>query len=84
MSPMTVKRDKILHAETAALIVVIVSLLFPWWVGAAVALVASVGKEIWDKYHGGVPSWADLGADLIGVACGSLIAWLSVVCSVFI
>lgn len=81
---MTVKRDKILHVETVALIVVVVSLLFPWWVGAAVAAVASVGKEIWDKYHGGVPSWADLGADLLGIGLGSLIAWLSVVCSVFV
>lgn len=81
---MTVKRDKILHAETAALIVVIVSLLFPWWVGVAVALVASVGKEVWDKYHGGVPSWADLGADLIGVGFGILLAWLTIVCNTFV
>lgn len=81
---MTEKRDKLLHAETSALIVVVVSLLFPWWVGVVVAAAASVGKEIWDKRHGGVQSWADLGADLIGIAFGSLLAWLSVVCSIFI
>lgn len=75
---MTVKRDKILHAETAALIVIVVSLFLPWWVGAGAAAVASVGKEVWDKYHGGVPSWADLGADLLGVGLGSLLAWLSI------
>ena len=75
---MTLKRDKLLHAETAALIVVVVSLLFPWWVGAIVAVIASFGKELWDKYHGGVPSWADIGADMIGVGIGSVIAWLSV------
>ena len=84
MCPMTEKRDKLLHAETSALIVVVISLLFPWWVGVVVAAAASVGKEIWDKHHGGVPSWADLGADLIGIAFGSLLAWLSVVCSIFI
>lgn len=79
MCLMTAKRDKILHAETAALIVIVVSLFLPWWAGAGVAVAASFGKELWDKYHGGVPSWADIGADLIGVACGSLIAWLSLV-----
>jgi hypothetical protein len=81
---MTVKRDKILHVETAMLIVVIVSLLFSVWVGAIVAAVASVGKEVWDKYHGGVPSWADLCADLIGVGLGSLLAWLTIVCNTFV
>lgn len=78
MCPMTAKRDKILHVETAMLIVVIVSLLFPVWVGAIMAAVASVGKEVWDKYHDGVPSWADLGAGLLGVGLGSLLAWLSI------
>lgn len=81
---MTVKRDHILHAETAALIAIVVSLFLPWWVGATVALVASIGKEVWDKYHGGVPSWADLGADLIGVGFGSLLAWLTIVCNTFV
>ena len=78
------KSDKILHAETAALIVIIVSLLCPWFVGAAVAVSASIGKEIWDKYHGGVPSWADLGADLFGVGLGSLLAWLTIACNTFV
>lgn len=81
---MTVKRDKILHVETAMLIVVIVSLLFPVWVGAIVAAVASIGKEVWDKYHGGVPSWADLSADLIGVGLGTVLAWLTIVCNTFV
>ena len=78
MCPITMKRDKILHAETAALIVIVVSILCPWFVGAAIAVSASIGKEIWDKYHGGVPSWADLVADLIGVGFGILIALLSI------
>lgn len=81
---MKISRDKLLHAESAALIVIVVSLFLPWWVGTGVAVAASFGKELWDKYHGGVPSWADIGADLIGVGAGSLVAWLSLTCNALI
>ena len=81
---MKIKADKIAHAETCALIVVIASLLIPLWWAAAVAIVAGVAKELWDASHGGCASWADLGADLIGVAGGTLLAWLTIICSVFV
>lgn len=81
---MKLRRDHLLHAETCALIVVTASLLIPLWWAAAVALVASVSKELWDKNHGGCASWADIGADIIGIAGGSLLAWLTIICSVFV
>lgn len=81
---MKIRRDHMLHAETCALIVVIISLLFPWWCGAAVALVAGVAKELWDESHGGVSSWLDIGADLLGIVGGSLLAWLTIICNTFV
>lgn len=81
---MKIEADKIVHAETCALIVVIASLLIPWWWAAVVALAAGVGKEIWDASRGGCASWADIGADLIGIAGGSFLAWLTIMASVFV
>ena len=70
--------DKILHAETCALITIIASLFLPVWAGALIAIALGVGKEIWDKHHGGVPSWLDLLADIAGTCIGSLVAWLNI------
>lgn len=67
-----VKTDGLLHIETSALIVAVFGILFPWWVGAIVAALAGIGKEVWDiKY--GVPSWHDLLFDLIGILIGVLV-----------
>jgi hypothetical protein len=71
---MAIRRDSLLHAETCALIAVVAGLFLPWWGAGLVALTAGIGKEIWDRYHGGVPSWADLGWDAVGAAIGALIA----------
>ena len=70
--------DKLLHAETCALITIIASLFLPVWAGALIAIALGVGKEIWDKHHGGVPSWLDLLADIVGTCIGSLVAWLNI------
>lgn len=71
---MAIKRDSLLHAESCALIAVVAGILLPWWAAGLVALAVGAGKEIWDRYHGGVPSWADLGWDAVGAAVGALIA----------
>ncbi len=70
---MAIRRDSLLHAESCALMAVVAGLLLPWWGAGLVALAAGAGKEIWDRYHGGVPSWADLGWDAAGAAIGALI-----------
>lgn len=67
---MRIRVDSLLHFETSALIVVCVSLLLPWWAAALVALAFGVGKEIWDRYHGGTPSWDDIIWDVIGIMLG--------------
>lgn len=63
-----------LHAETCALIAVVAGLRLPWWGAGLVALAAGISKEIWDKFHNGVPSWSDLFWDIAGVAAGAIIS----------
>ena len=48
-------------------------LLLPWRSAGSIALLAGIGKELWDREHGGVPSWSDLFWDAVGVAAGVLI-----------
>jgi putative lipoprotein len=45
-------------------------------VGAGLALGAGVGKEVFDRYGGGDPSWRDLTWDVVGTACGLGVAWV--------
>lgn len=70
---MKFKRDSLLHAETSALLCIVLALLLPWWGAAIAALAAGVGKELWDKRHGGVSSWNDILWDAVGVTAGVLI-----------
>lgn len=70
---MAIKRDHLLHAETSALLCIVLALLLPWWAAAIAALAAGIGKELWDRKHGGVPSWSDVLWDVVGVACGTFI-----------
>lgn len=44
-------------------------------IGAGIAATASVGKEVWDVYNHGDPSYKDLTWDAIGTATGLLVAW---------
>ena len=71
--------DKLLHAESCALIVIVAALFINFWWAGLLGLAAGIGKEIWDKHHGGVPSWLDLLFDVIGVIVGMIIGWLSIV-----
>lgn len=70
------KRDSLLHLETSALIVVILSAFLPEWIAGLLALAIGFGKEIWDKHHGGVPSWRDVAFDFAGVLIGITISVL--------
>lgn len=68
---MKIKRDSLLHAETSVLLTIGFGRALPWWGAGLIALAVGVGKEIWDKYHNGVPSWKDLAWDFLGVAVGT-------------
>lgn len=72
-------RDKLLHAETCALIVIVAALFINVWWAGLLGLAFGIGKEIWDKHNGGVPSWLDLLADIVGCAVGMTVGWLSIV-----
>ena len=58
----------------SALLVVILGLLLPWWGAAAGALAIGIGKEIYDRRHGGVASWHDVICDLSGIVAGICIS----------
>ena len=68
-----IRRDGLLHIETCALIAVVSGIILPWWGAATTAMLSGIGKEIWDKYRGGVPSWHDVICDAIGVIIGTII-----------
>ena len=68
-----VQRDKLLHAETCALIVLVLSRLLPVWAAAGISLLCGITKEVWDIKHG-VPSWRDLAWDGLGILLGSLLS----------
>ena len=70
---MKIRSDSAAHFGVSALLVVILGLLLPWWGAAAGALAIGIGKELYDKKHGGVASWHDVICDLAGIALGVLI-----------
>lgn len=43
------------------------------WGAAAVTATVGVGKELWDRGHGGDPSWRDLAADAVGGGAGAVV-----------
>jgi len=73
-----IRQDGLLHIETSALLVVAISVLLPVWLSIVISFIFGIGKELWDKYHGGVPSWHDVICDIIGLAVGALITILIV------
>jgi len=44
--------------------------------GASAALLAGAGKELFDFFGHGDPSWRDLAWDALGAAAGVLLAWV--------
>lgn len=44
--------------------------------GASVAMLAGIGKELWDASGNGNPSWKDLTWDVLGTAVGVAICWV--------
>lgn len=68
-----IRRDGLLHITVSALLVIAISVLLPVWLSALIALAIGIGKEIWDKYHGGACNWHDIICDCIGLAIGTLI-----------
>ena len=71
-----IRRDGLLHIETCALIAVVFGLFLPWWASSSIALLAGIGKEVWDTKHG-VATWHDVLCDLIGVFIGIIILLLA-------
>ena len=67
-----IQRDGLLHIESCAMIVVTAGLVLPWWCAGLVALLAGIGKEIWDTRHG-VATWHDVICDVVGVVIGLII-----------
>lgn len=66
--------DKLKHVLVNFAIVLVVG-VFNLKVGVALAIVASISKELYDKYrpNGSGWNWKDLIADLIGIVIGILI-----------
>ena len=73
---MKITRDSLLHAESCALLCIVLALFLPLWLAGALSLLAGAAKELWDRHHGGVPSWKDLAYDFIGALIGLLIAMI--------
>ena len=71
-----IRTDGLLHIETSALITVVLATFAPWWVAAIVALIIGILKELYDREHGGVASWHDVGCDAAGVLIGLFISFL--------
>ena len=68
-----IRTDGLLHIETSALIVVLVSIVISWWVGVVGSAVAGVGKELYDRSHEGhCAEWHDVICDGIGVVIGAV------------
>ena len=77
---MKFNRNDVLHIETCALIALVLLLLLPWWAATTVTIIVSVGKEVWDKHHGGVPSWSDIIYDVLGIMLGMTIHLIQLNC----
>lgn len=65
--------DKVMHAETCALIAVVAKRSTGSMViGAAVALGVGLLKELYDVATGGVFDWKDVAADAVGAVVGAM------------
>lgn len=65
--------DKLKHIVVSAIMTVVLSLFFPWWVAAGMTFALGVGKEVYDMVSGkGCAEWEDLLADVVGILIGVL------------
>ena len=71
-----IRQDGLLHILVSALLVIAISVLLPLWLSLVISFIFGIGKELWDKYHGGVPSWHDVICDVVGLAVGAIIVIL--------
>jgi len=69
-------RNDLLHVESCALLALLLLAFLPWWAACSATLAVGIGKEVYDKEHGGVPSWSDLLCDCAGVALGIILTIL--------
>lgn len=69
-----IRRDGLLHIETSALLTIALALLLPLWIAVVISAIFGIGKELWDKYHDGVPSWHDVFCDIAGIVIGVIIS----------
>lgn len=69
------QKDKMYHFAVNFIIVLFLGVLFSPAIGLATAIVASLGKEVYDEYrpNGSGWDWGDLTADLIGMILGLFI-----------
>lgn len=71
--------DKVMHAETCALISSVVSVYaHNVLIGAIAAIVVGVLKELYDKSTGEEFDWKDLAADAVGAVFGAVAVGLAV------
>ena len=71
--------DKVMHAETCALISSVVSVYaHNALIGVIAAIVVGVLKELYDKSTGEEFDWKDLAADVVGAVFGAVAVGLAV------
>ena len=71
--------DKVMHAETCALISSVVSVYaHNALIGAIATIVLGVLKELYDKSTGEEFDWKDLTADVVGAVFGAVAVGLAV------
>lgn len=72
---MKIGKDKILHFGVNFIMALSAVLSYPFAVGLCIG--ASFGKEYGDSNASGNSwSWADIVADMLGMAAGLLVSWL--------
>lgn len=64
--------DKLLHFLCCFGIVLVLYPIIGWW-SIVAAVVAGVGKELYDLHDYGLFSWWDIVADIAGTAAGAII-----------
>ena len=75
---MKVQEDKKKHFVAGFIIAAVVSLFFGYIAGAAAAIVAGIGKEVYDKVTGkGTPEVLDFLATATGASTAILISFIS-------